>query len=66
MKYVFMSITLAMIALCPYMWFTSLPHGLPHRPPQQSWDQENLHRLGNQQNCPAVFDAPNGNLRQCL
>lgn len=36
----------------------------PH-PRQQSWDQENLHELSNRP-CPAVYDAPNGNLRECL
>ena len=41
---------------------------LMHRPMQQSWDQENLHNLGHgtRRPCPAVFDAPDGNLRQCL
>jgi hypothetical protein len=38
--------------------------GLPHRPKNQSFDQENLKRQ-ERDDCPAYYDAPNGNLRFC-
>jgi hypothetical protein len=42
-------------------------HYLPHRPRAQSWDQENLSNLAySTTGCPAVYDAPNGELRFCL
>lgn len=38
---------------------------LPSRPSAQSWDQDNLHSLASK-DCPAQYDAPDGNLRQCV
>jgi len=42
-----------------------LPPFLDHIDPAQSWDQENLLNLSDK-NCPAQYDAPNGDLRQCI
>jgi hypothetical protein len=48
------------------IWCAGCTHTLPHRPTWESYDQANLKALvpgGN--SCPAVYDAPGGELRLC-
>jgi hypothetical protein len=48
--------------------FVPTPHHLYSRPREESYDQENLHKLAGQRGgtCAAVYDAPHGKLRFCL
>lgn len=60
---------LAMADGCEPKWTLGpckLEQPKPARPKSMSWDQENLHNLGKDVVCPAQYDAPNGNLRQCI
>jgi len=58
----------ALAVACAVLWCAGCAAtSLPHRPQAQSSDQQTLHDevpAGNK--CPAVYDAPNGNLRFCM
>lgn len=38
----------------------------PHPDSEMRWDQGYLNQFNARRPCPAVYDAPNGELRECL